>query len=231
MDQLIVEMHNTVIIVAGGSGKRMDSTLPKQFMELDNKPVLMHTITRFYSFDNNIHIVLVLPHKQVSLWKSLCKMHNFELQHDIVEGGETRFHSVKNGLCTIMGSTVVGIHDGVRPCVSVETIKNCYQAAHSYGNAIPVLPVNESVRMKENDTNRSFDRSKLWLVQTPQVFRFEIIRGSFEQEYRESFTDDANVVESAGHEINMVDGNRENIKITTRSDLLVAEAFIKNLKY
>jgi len=224
-------MQNTVIIVAGGSGRRMDSTLPKQFIELDDKPVLMHTISRFYNFDNNIHIILVLPHKQVSFWKSLCKKHNFEVHHDIVEGGETRFHSVRNGILAIEASSVVGIHDGVRPCVSVDTIKNCYQTAHSYGNAIPAVPVNESVRLKEKDTNQSFDRSKLWLVQTPQVFRFEIIRKCFEQKYRESFTDDANVVESAGYEINMVDGNRENIKITTRSDLLIAEAFIKDLKH
>jgi 2-C-methyl-D-erythritol 4-phosphate cytidylyltransferase len=145
----------------------------------------------------------------------------------MVHGGTSRFHSVKNGLSKITGPSVVGIHDGVRPFVSAETIRSCYQVAEKKGNAIPVVPVNETVRMVSDNQSQIVDRNKLWMVQTPQVFQSEIILKSFEQKYSDSFTDDANVVEAAGHHINLVDGNRENIKITTKTDLIIAEAFIK----
>lgn len=219
-------MQNIVVIVAGGSGNRMGTVVPKQFLDLNGEPVLMHTIRKFYDFDHKIKIILVLPLQQISYWKSLCDKNNFKIDHEIVSGGNSRFHSVKNGLTKVAGSSIVGIHDGVRPFVSIETIKNCYTAARKYGNAVPVVPVNESVRIKESDQNQSFDRSKLFLVQTPQVFHSDVVSNSFNQEFHESFTDDANVVESAGYKIHLVDGNRENIKITTQTDMIIAKALI-----
>jgi 2-C-methyl-D-erythritol 4-phosphate cytidylyltransferase len=220
-------MSNAVIIVAGGIGNRMGSDIPKQFLMLENEPILMHTMRRFIDFDSKIKIIVVLPQKQIAFWKSLCDEYQFTIPHEMVHGGTSRFHSVKNGLSKITGPSVVGIHDGVRPFVSAETIRSCYQVAEKKGNAIPVVPVNETVRMVSDNQSQIVDRNKLWMVQTPQVFQSEIILKSFEQKYSDSFTDDANVVEAAGHHINLVDGNRENIKITTKTDLIIAEAFIK----
>lgn len=223
-------MNNTVIIVAGGSGIRMGSEIPKQFLLIRNKPLLMHTIQRFYDFDNKITIILVLPQKQISLWESLCKTHSFTISHQVIEGGETRFHSVKNGLFAVKEKSVVGIHDGVRPFVSLITIRNCFAMAARKGNAVPVIPVNESVRIFDAVSNHAFDRSRLRLVQTPQVFKYEILEKGFKQEYEEKFTDDANVVEAAGFKIHLVEGNRENIKITTQTDLVLAEGLLRILE-
>lgn len=205
----------------------MGTAVPKQFLELHGQPVLMHTIRKFYDFDHKIKIILVLPLQQITYWKSLCDEYKFEIRHEMVSGGNSRFHSVINGLAKVTEPSIIGIHDGVRPFVSIETINNCYSAAIKYGNAVPVVPVNESVRIKEGNQNHSFDRNKLFLVQTPQVFHSDVISNSFNQDFRESFTDDASVAESAGYEIHLVQGNRENIKITTHTDMIVAEALIK----
>ena len=220
-------MKKFVIIVAGGSGSRMGAEIPKQFLELCGKPLLMHTMQVFFDFDPKCEMVLVLPAVQQKVWADLCLKHSFLLPHQIVSGGETRFHSVVNGLKLIRDEGIVFIHDGVRPFVSGETLVRCFETAQKCGNAIPVLPVNESLRKLDGDQNISVDRSLYFSVQTPQTFRSSQILKSFLQPYDPSFTDDASVVENAGYAITMIEGNRENIKITTPTDLLIAEAFLQ----
>ncbi|RLD82834.1 MAG: 2-C-methyl-D-erythritol 4-phosphate cytidylyltransferase [Bacteroidetes bacterium] len=222
---------NTVIIVAGGSGNRFKSEIPKQFIELNEKPILMHSIIAFYKYHNNIEIIVVLPKPQIDYWHSLCKKHNFNIKHRVVNGGKTRFESVKNGLYTIKQSqNLIAIHDGVRPLVNQNTIERCFKEAEISGNAIPtILPV-DSVRQISKDTNISIDRSKLSLIQTPQVFKIDILKKAYKQKYKESFTDDASVIEEMGEKINLVEGNRENIKITNSIDLVMAEALYHHSK-
>ncbi len=220
-------IKNFVIIVAGGSGSRMGTQIPKQFLELCGKPVLMHTIQVFYDFYPESKIILVLPEDQQPFWKGLCLKHSFSLAHQVVSGGKTRFHSVKNGLSQITEAGIVFIHDGVRPLVSKETLERCLETAQKSGNAIPVLPVNESLRKQEGNLNISVDRSQYFSVQTPQTFRSEQILEAFKQEFDPAFTDDASVTEKAGFPIYLVEGNRENIKITNPTDLIVAEALMQ----
>jgi 2-C-methyl-D-erythritol 4-phosphate cytidylyltransferase len=216
-----------VVIVAGGSGSRMGSEIPKQFIEICGLPILMHTINIFRKAIQDIEIVLVLPEEQVKTWKCLCLKHNFIHPVEICTGGETRFHSVKKGLLLIEGDGLVGIHDGVRPLVSEETIRRCFQEAAIYGNSIPVTGIVETVRYQEEDKSSVIDRSKLRLVQTPQVFRVETIKEAFLRDYDEIFTDDASVLENNGGIIHLTDGNRENIKITHPIDLVIAEYLIQ----
>lgn len=217
-----------VVVVAGGSGSRMGSGIPKQFIELCNLPVLMHTISVFRKAIQDIDIVLVLPEEQIKTWKSLCLKHNFITPVEICAGGATRFHSVQNGLSLLEGDGLVGIHDGVRPLVSEETIRRCYQETSIYGSSIPVIDVVETVRYLEGDKSRTIDRSKLKLVQTPQVFRLASIKEAFSQEYKESFTDDASVFESFGGIVHLTEGNRENIKITHPIDLVIGEFLLNS---
>lgn len=220
-------MKKFVIIVAGGSGLRMGTDLPKQFLELCGKPVLMHTIQCFYDFDPHSELILVLPLLQQEYWSQLCQEHSFTLPHQVATGGETRFHSVQNGLRLIQGEGIIFIHDGVRPLVSRETLGRCFETAREYGNALPVLPVNESLRQLEGDQNRAVDRSQYLIVQTPQTFHSAQILQAFSQPYDPAFTDDATVAEKAGFPIHLVEGNRENIKITTPTDLIIAGAFMQ----
>ncbi len=225
-------MKKNVIIVAGGRGKRMQSEIPKQFLPLYGYPVLMHTLKKFYRYDNSIRIILVLPKRQIRVWKKFCRDYMFDYNHDIVQGGVTRFHSVKNGLSKIRGKDhLVAIHDGVRPLVSLETIRKCFKKAEISGNAIPVIDIPESIRKTENGKNQPVDRSKYKLIQTPQIFHFNMLFESYKQEYKSEFTDDASVVESLGHSINLVQGNKENIKITTPADLIIAESYLKSSQY
>ncbi|MFY9153759.1 MAG: 2-C-methyl-D-erythritol 4-phosphate cytidylyltransferase [Prolixibacteraceae bacterium] len=220
-------MKKFVVIVAGGSGSRMGTEIPKQFLELCGKPVLMHTLQVFYNFDPESKIILVLPEAQQQFWAALCLKHDFTVPHRISNGGETRFHSVKNGLSQIDAEGIVFIHDGVRPLVSEQTLIRCLEMAQESGNAIPVLPVTESLRKLEGNVNVSVDRSLYFSVQTPQTFRSEIIMEAFGQDYDPAFTDDASVLEKAGFSIHLIEGNRENIKITSPTDLIVAEALIQ----
>ena len=222
-------MKKYVIIVAGGFGTRMNNSEPKQFLLLAGKPVLFYTINAFFSYNSEISIILVLPSCQISKWKELCKEYHLTIPHNIVEGGETRFHSVKNGLKSIEEAGLIAIHDGVRPLVSNETISCVYNTAEKYGTAVPVLSVNDSIREISNKTSKSVNRNNLKIVQTPQCFKSEIIKKAYQQSYNEMFTDDATVVEKTGEEIFLVDGNKENIKITTAIDLLIAENLIKQL--
>jgi len=221
-------MKKFVIIVAGGSGTRMGTEIPKQFLELHGEPVLMRTIRVFHQYDPDCELILVLPSAQQEYWAGLCLKHEFWLSHQIVSGGETRFHSVRNGLAKVKGDGIVFIHDGVRPLVSRETIGRCFETAEKNGNAIPVLAVSESLRKTEGNKNISVDRNLYFSVQTPQTFQSQQILDAFRQEYDPSFTDDASVAEKAGFSIQMVEGNRENIKITTPEDLIITRALLKN---
>ena len=220
-------MKKFVIIVAGGSGRRMGSKIPKQFLELCGKPILVHTIQVFYDFDPECELILVLPEAQQEYWKELCLKHSFTLPHRIVSGGENRFNSVQNGLKLIDEEGIVFIHDGVRPLVSRQTIEKCYRLAQKNGNAIPVLPMNESLRKSEGKDSISVDRTLYFSVQTPQTFQINLIQIAYQQSFDTSFTDDASVAEKAGFPVFMVEGNRENIKITNPTDLIVAEAFLQ----
>lgn len=220
---------NSIVIVAGGKGLRMGKEIPKQFLLLKSLPILMHTIQAFYNWDNNCEIVLVLPASQHNYWKELVIKHNFKTNILITTGGETRFHSVKNGLIKTTGE-LIGIHDGVRPLVSVNTIDNCFNQAKKTGNGIPCIPVNDSLRVtSENGGNKMTDRSRYFRIQTPQVFKRSVILAGFKQEYAKHFTDDASVIEKAGETINLVEGNEENIKITRPTDLKIAEILIGDL--
>ena len=218
-----------IIIVAGGKGLRMGGDLPKQFMPLHGKPVLMHTIERFRAYSDELKIILVLPHEQQDYWRQICQKHNFTIEHTVVDGGQTRFHSSQNGVAAVPDDAtgVIGIHDGVRPFVSEETIARCFEAARQFGAALPVLPVTDTLRRVTDDSGYNVQRNDYRTVQTPQTFDAQLLKQAFKQPYSDNFTDDASVVEALGHKVTMVDGNRENIKLTTPFDLVVAEALIK----
>jgi len=215
-------MKKYCIIVAGGSGRRMKSAVPKQFLPLEGRPLLMQSIERFYSFDSSIELILVLPEGHHSLWEKLCADHSFVISHRLVAGGEERFHSVRAGLALISGESLVAIHDGVRPLVSHDTIWRCYADAEEFGNAVPFVGPADSVRVLEGDDSKPLPRDEVRLIQTPQVFRSSIIIKAYDRDFSPSFTDDATVAEASGVKIHLTHGNRENIKITTPEDLAVA---------
>ena len=214
------------LIVAGGSGERMKSEIPKQFIEIAGKPILMHTIERFIDFDGSIEIITVLPENQLRFWSDLQKKYSFTIPHTLVKGGKTRFESVRNGLGFTDEPGLVAIHDGVRPFVSIDTIRRCFETAGKLGNAIPVISPSDSLRIETENGSMPVDRTKIKLIQTPQVFRTDLIMYAYRQDYLPEFTDDAIVLERTGAKINLVEGNRENIKITTPEDLLVARSLI-----
>ncbi len=223
-------MKKSVIIVAGGSGTRMGGELPKQFMLLGKRPVLMWAISCFINYDPAISMVVVLPESQIKLWNGLCIQYGFDYPHQVVIGGETRFHSVKNGLDALENSDLVAVHDGVRPLVSLSTIEKCFNQAAQTGAAIPVLPVNETLRTGSMVKSRTIDRSNFYTVQTPQVFQMAILKKAYTQEWNATFTDDASVVEKKGYQVVMVPGDRENLKVTHPEDLVVANAYLKRKK-
>jgi 2-C-methyl-D-erythritol 4-phosphate cytidylyltransferase len=217
-----------IIIVAGGKGMRMGADIPKQFIPVGGKPILMRTLEKFYAFDSNMQIVLVLPVFMQDYWASLCDEYDFAVPYVLADGGETRFHSVFNGLQKIGAEcTVIGVHDGVRPFVSIKVIEDCYSMAAERGTAVPVIGVVETVRRVEQKDGAvlsvTVPRDDYKLVQTPQVFDSSLLRKAYSQPYKDFFTDDASVVEAYGEEINLVEGNKENIKITTPFDLRLAE--------
>ncbi|MCD8031886.1 MAG: 2-C-methyl-D-erythritol 4-phosphate cytidylyltransferase [Bacteroides sp.] len=219
-------MSNAVVVVAGGKGLRMGQELPKQFLPLGGRPVLMHTLEVFHAYDPCMEIVLVLPQAQQPYWSRLCRQYDFAVPHRIADGGETRFHSVKNGLARVGDASLTGVHDGVRPFVSPTVIGYCYHAARDFRAVVPVIPVVDTVRQVEGEDSHTVDREAYRLVQTPQVFHTSLLRQAYEQEYTSSFTDDASVVEALGETIHLVEGNRENIKITTPFDLKIASALL-----
>lgn len=219
-------MKRHVIIVAGGKGLRMGGDIPKQFLPVGGKPVLMRTLEAFHSFDAEMHLVLVLPVAQQAYWKELCVQYDFHLPHEVADGGETRFHSVRNGLARISGEGWVGVHDGVRPFVAQEVIAGCYEAVERCGAVVPVIDVFETVRHLMPTGSETVPRSEYKLVQTPQVFEIGLLEQAYEQPFNEDFTDDASVVEALGRAVTLVPGNRENIKLTTPYDLKVAEVLV-----
>ena len=216
-------MKKHIIIVAGGKGLRMGGDIPKQFLPVCGKPVLMRTLEAFHVYDASIHLILVLPVSQQVYWKQLCEEYQFNLAHEIADGGETRYHSVKNGLALIKEDGLVGVHDGVRPFVSQEVIARCYDEALSLKAVIPVIGVVETVRHLTEGGSETVPRDQYKLVQTPQVFDVALLRRAYEQTYTDMFTDDASVVEALGEKVYLVEGNRENIKLTTPFDLKLAE--------
>ena len=217
-----------IIIVAGGKGLRMGSDIPKQFLPIGGKPVLMRTLERFREYSADIQIILVLPEAQQEYWHQLCEEYHFDVKYTLANGGQTRFHSVQNGLAKVPDDAqgVVGVHDGVRPFPSIEVIKNCYETARTKKAVIPVIPVVETVRHLEGEKSVTVPRGDYRLVQTPQTFDIQLLKAANRQPYNDGFTDDASVVESYGYEITLVEGNRENIKITTPYDLKIAEVLI-----
>ena len=218
-----------VIIVAGGKGLRMGSDIPKQFLPIAGKPVLMRTLERFRAYSSTLQIVLVLPEAQQDYWKQLCKQYDFKVDYQLANGGQTRFHSVQNGLALVPDDAegVVGVHDGVRPFPNIDVIRNCYDTARTKKAVIPVIPVVETVRQLKSEGSITVPRDQYRLVQTPQTFDIQLLKAANRQPYNDGFTDDASVVESYGHAITLVEGNRENIKITTPYDIIVAEALCK----
>ena len=217
-----------VIIVAGGKGLRMGSDIPKQFLPIGVKPVLMRTLERFRAYNESLQIILVLPEAQQDYWRGLCEQYHFDVEYQLANGGQTRFHSVQNGLALVPDDAqgVVGVHDGVRPFPSIEVIRNCYETAREKKAVIPVIPVVETVRHLEGERSVTVPRGDYRLVQTPQTFDIQLLKAANRQPYNDGFTDDASVVESYGFEITLVEGNRENIKITTPYDLKIAEVLL-----
>jgi 2-C-methyl-D-erythritol 4-phosphate cytidylyltransferase len=223
-----VKSEEFVIIVAGGKGLRMGSDIPKQFLPIGGKPVLMRTLERFREYSPTLQIILVLPKAQQAYWKELCQKYNFTVTYQLADGGETRFHSVQHGLALIPDDAegVVGVHDGVRPFPSIDVIRNCYEIARTKKAVIPVIPVVETVRHLEGESSVTVPRGDYRLVQTPQTFDIQLLKAANRQPYNDGFTDDASVVEAFGHDVTLVEGNRENIKITTPYDLKIAEVLI-----
>lgn len=220
-------MNKSVILVAGGSGKRMQSQTPKQFLLLRGRPVLMHTLQVFFRYSQSLHFIVVLPGNAIEIWKQLCRQYGFTIPHKIATGGSQRFYSVKNGLAHIQHDGLVAVHDGVRPLVSSQTIHDSFSTAEDYGTAVPSVSSRESLRMLTTDGSRAVDRNTYRLIQTPQVFRAEILKNAYQQPFRPFFTDDASLVEQAGNPIHLVEGNTHNIKITTPEDLAIAETLMQ----
>ena len=220
-------MTKYAVIVAGGTGTRMGAAVPKQFMQLNGKPVLLHTIETFLRAYADLQIILVLPASFEEQGRQLILQATSASRVQIVLGGTTRFHSVQNGLKQINEASVIFVHDGVRCLVTESLIRRCYEQTIVKGNAIPAVAVNDSIRMVEGNKTKVVDRSTLLAVQTPQTFRSNILLSAFEQPYNEAFTDEATVAEAAGHEIFMIEGEKENIKITLPADLLIAEQLFR----
>lgn len=223
-------MSKYAIIVAGGKGLRMGADIPKQFLPVGGIPVLMHTISRFHAYDKDLKVILVLPKTQQVYWQELCEQYHFDEDYQLADGGASRFQSCKNGISVIPTDAVglVAIHDGVRPFVSCDTISRCFDTAETAKAVIPVLPVTDTLRfIGDSQSGRNVLRSDYKTVQTPQVFDIQLIRQAYEQEESADFTDDASVVEQLGQVVTMVEGNRENIKITTPFDLKVAEVLLE----
>jgi len=225
-------LKRRAIIVAGGSGSRMQSEIPKQFLEIGKKPILCRTIEQFYNYDSAMQIILVLPESQFDFWERLQVIYNFTIPHILVKGGETRFHSVKNAIDSIVSEEecVIAIHDGVRPFVNSTIIHNSFMTAEQLGNALTVVQLKDSIRKINVSDSQSLDRKEYVLVQTPQCFLLSILKKAFLQPYQDNFTDDASVVQNLGIKIHLVEGDYKNIKITSPEDMWVAKSILQNLK-
>lgn len=221
------ETNKYCIIVAGGSGSRMGMDIPKQFLLLGNKPVLFHSIESFHEYDREMQIVLVLPAAHIKTWKELISKYPLSHEPILVEGGKTRYHSVKNGLNLLPDNGLVAIHDGARPFIGKELISSCFNAAAKKGNTIPVIPVEDSMRIIEGDKNSAVDRNNYVRIQTPQLAEVKLLKKAFEQKWQPAFTDESNMLEAMGVEVHLVEGDPGNIKITNKADLELAEFLFK----
>lgn len=217
-------MKKCVVIVAGGKGIRFGGELPKQFMPMNNRPVLMHTIDAFYNNDNSFDIIVVIPEAHFAFWNDLCNKHDFNTPHRVVRGGVSRWESVKNGLNYVEDDCIVGIHDGVRPLISSNLIDRLYSNANSFGAVIPAIKVTDSLRLVNKDRKSiAVDREQYRAVQTPQVFKSNIVKQAYKLPFEDTFSDDASVVERYGTDITIIEGEDINIKITSAKDLMIAE--------
>lgn len=224
-------MTEYALVVAGGSGSRMKQQTPKQFLPVGGKPILIHTIQQFYNYNPDICMIVVLPENEMETWQNLQSQYGFELPHQLVAGGDTRFQSVKNGLSIIDTEGVVAIHDGVRPFVSTEIIRLSFEIARQKGSAITTVDLKDSIRtVSETGESVALDRKKYKLVQTPQTFQVKDIKRAYQTEESSDLTDDASVAEKAGFKVTLINGSYENIKITTPEDLLMADVLLKNNK-
>ena len=221
-------MQKAVVIVAGGAGLRMGAELPKQFLQLGGLPILFRTLQRFFEYSEKLQLIVVAPSNHFETIQDLIKQFQFNIPFQLTEGGATRFLSVKNGLA-LVEAQLVGIHDAVRPLVSKKTIQTAFETANYKGNAIPTVPVVDSLREVTEQNNIAVNRDSFKIIQTPQVFNTELIKKAFAAAKGDNFSDDATVLENYGHSINLTEGNRENIKITTPADLKIAEALFSEL--
>ncbi|MES2381480.1 MAG: 2-C-methyl-D-erythritol 4-phosphate cytidylyltransferase [Bacteroidota bacterium] len=219
-------MKKIALIVAGGSGTRMGADVPKQFLLIGNKPVLMHTMEAFHTAKVD-EILIVLPSSEFDSWQNLCKQYNFKIPHQVIAGGDARFYSVRNGLDQIDNNSLVAIHDGVRPFITTAIIENSFSTAQAKGNAVVSVPLKDSIRRVDLLSNRSANRNNYYLIQTPQTFQSKLIKEAYAKAEHINFTDDAGVLEENGHAIHLIHGDYKNIKITTPEDLIIAEAFLK----
>jgi len=217
----------TIIITAGGIGKRMGGDLPKQFLRIHNKVILFHTITRFYNYDNQAQILLTLPKEWLTYWNDLCISENFIIPHQVIIGGKERYHSIQKALAAATGD-FIAVHDGVRPFVSTDTIARCFECAELNGTAIPVLEIKESLRLVSESISQSVNRAAYRTVQTPQVFQKSLLIEAYRRPFHSAITDDASLVEENGINISLVEGNEENIKVTTPFDLKIGEIIAMN---
>jgi len=215
------------LIVAGGKGTRINSSKPKQFLELLGLPILMHTLNAFYRYSDKVKVILVLPEDDFEVWDGLCKKHQYFKPYKLQKGGETRFQSVKNGLSLIEGEGLVAIHDGVRPLISEDIIGASFRLAAVHKSAVAAVRLKDSIRMTDQDSTKAMDRSSFRLIQTPQTFEISMIRKAYEIREESSLTDDASVAEKAGIKISLFEGSYENLKITTPEDIIIAEALMK----
>ena len=217
-------MQKTVIIVAGGQGIRFRQDLPKQFYSLRGKPLLMHCIERFHSYDKDVQIITGIQDNRMPYWRDLCNTSRFNVPHELSSGGRTRYHTVKNALQMVTPGNLVAVHDAVRPLFYKRTLADCYEAAEKFGAALPCIEIHDSIREIIPKGSRGVNRDVFRRVQTPQIFRYDILTRGYQQAYSKNYTDDASLVETAGFPVVLVDGNPENIKITTEQDLVFAEA-------
>ncbi len=222
-----MNLKKYIVIVAGGSGSRMKASLPKQFLLLQGKPILQHSLEKFHSCMPEAKMIVVLPTSHFKTWEDLCEKHHITVPHQVIEGGGTRFQSVKNALEEVEDNGLVAIHDAVRPLISLEVISNAFSAALDFGSAIPAVPMENSIRKIIGEHSKHADRSRYRIIQTPQVFRSQILLEAYQQTYSDFFTDDASVVEKAGYSIHLIEGNKANIKITTPEDMTYAETYLK----
>jgi len=228
-DKDIIPSKRSVIIVAGGSGIRMGSDIPKQFLIMNGKPVLFYSIEQFYKFDNSIKIIVVLPENHIVRWQQICKDYNFSIPHEITKGGIERFYSVKNALKIVSEKyndvEQIAVHDGVRPLVSVNLIELCFKEAEKYQAVVPAIKPSETVRYGNTTTNSIINRDEIFLIQTPQVFEAKVLIEAYKSDFDKKFTDDASVVEHFGCKIKLIEGEKDNIKITHKSDISFCEFF------